>query len=282
MPKLDMILELLRADLSAPKTLLRQVIEAINDQYAYPQSRLPLFFSEKFPQLEDYQIDLLFSPQYTPAEHNRLEYIPFLGGGVLSEQSIATLKRQLIEDELSVLLRTPDDEIEARVTVHEVFIERYVGLLKLDQPLPDSAYEDIQALVPETSRNEVNLIARDVVWQARGRYDILKAFLALFHTNKNFSTVKVSYLSNFVRTYRPEDLNDVARQLDALVSSCKKDRDQAEGRGFHDAGLKALNSDNPLPNHNVEEIRAHYQHLIDVAEALQQDLATSSHFQVPA
>jgi hypothetical protein len=282
MPKLDMILELLRTDLSAPKVLIKQVIDEINDRHAFTEDRLADFFAQKFPTLEDYQVDLLFSPQYTPSEHNRLDYIPFIGADALTEDDVKSIKRQLTDEKLSVRFSTPDEGVEATVTVHEVFIDRYVDLLKLDQPLPESAYQDIQAMVPEASRNEVNLVARDAVWQPRGRYDILKAFLALFHANKNFSTVKVSYLSNFVRTYRPEDLNDVARQLDALVASCKKDRDQAEGRGFMDEGLKALNSDNPIPQHTVQEIRDHYQQMIDVAEALQQDLASSPKFVAPS
>jgi hypothetical protein len=276
MPKLDMILELLRADLTAPKTLLKQVIQEINDRHSHSEAQLPEFFGTVFGTLEDYQIDLLFSPQFTPADHNRLRYIPFLNDKSLSQQDISTIKNDLLEKNLSVVFVTPDEALEIPVTLHEVFIDRYVDLLKLDAALPASAYDDIQALVPEASRAEVNLVARDAIWQNVNRYDILKAFLLLFKANNSFSTVKASYLTNFVRTYRPESLNDVDRQLTALIDSCKKDRDQAEGRGFMDEGLKALNSDNEIPHHSVEEIRAHYQHLIDVAETLQQDLAKSS------
>jgi len=276
MPKIDMILELLSTDLTAPKTLLKQVLQEINDRHAHSETQLPEFFATLFPTLEEYQIDLLFSPQFTPAEHNRLRYIPFLNEKSLSQQEIASIKNELVSANLSVLFTTPDAALEISVPLHEVFIDRFVNLLKLDAPLPESAYADIQALVPEASRSEINLIARDSIWQSGNRYDILKAFLLLFKANNSFSTLKASYLANFVHTYRPDNLNDVDRQLEALIASCKKDKDQAEGRGFMDEGLKALNSDNEIPQHSVEEIRAHYQHLIDLAEALQQDLAKAS------
>ena len=151
MPKQDMILELLRTDLTAPKILIKQVIDEINDRHGYSEDRLPEFFAEKFSTLEDYQVDLLFSPQYTPAEHNRLDYIPFIGGETLTQEDVKSIKRQLTEEKLPVMFCTPDDGIEVPATVHEVFIDRYVDLLKLDQPLPESAYQDIQAMVPEAS-----------------------------------------------------------------------------------------------------------------------------------
>jgi len=276
MPKIDMILELLRADLTAPKTLLKQVIQEINDRHGHSEAQLPEFFATVYTTLEEYQVDLLFSPQFTPAEHNRLRYIPFLNDKALSEQEIATIKSDLLSESLALSFITPDEGMDISVPLHEVFIDRFVNLLKLDAPLPESAHDDIQALVPEASRSEINLIARDSIWQSGNRYDILKAFLLLFKANNSFSTLKASYLTNFVHTYRPDNLNDVDRQLEALIASCKKDRDQAEGRGFMDEGLKALNSDNEIPQHSVAEIRAHYQHLIDLAEALQQDLAKAS------
>jgi hypothetical protein len=271
MPHLDLILEVLRVDLTAPRILLAQVLDEIADRHGYPENRLPLFFTEKLPQLEDYEVDLLFSPQYTPAEHNRLEYIPLLGPSALTPAEVTRLKRDLNDEGLTVLLRTPDERIEVAVPVHEMFIERYVNLLKLDQPLPEGVYDEIARHVPEASRNEVNLLARESVWREPGRTRILIAFLRLGEARNTFSTLKLSFLANFVRTYRPSGLEDLPRQLESLIRSCEADMDTVEARGFHDEQLKALNAGNRLVEPNADDVRAHYREMIAMARQLQED-----------
>ena len=139
MPKFDMILELLRADLTAPKTLLKQVIQEINDRHGHSEAQLPEFFATVYTTLEEYQVDLLFSPQFTPAKHNRLRYIPFLNDKALSQQEIASIKSDLLSESLSLPFVTPDEGVEISVPLHEVFIDRFVNLLKLDASLPESA-----------------------------------------------------------------------------------------------------------------------------------------------
>jgi hypothetical protein len=269
----DMIFEVLKADLVAPRTLLTQVLNEINDRYTYPQERLPAFFSEKFPQLEDYEVDLLFSPQYTPAEHHRLEYIPILGGAALTENAVKQLRQQLAEEKLTTVFCTEDAAVEVNVPVHEVFIDRYVNLLKLDNALPDGLYEAINRLVPTASRNEANLLARDVIWHDPIRVKILLAFLDVFQQRSNFSTVKLNFLTNFIRTYRPTAFDDLPRQFESLIESCRKDMENVDARGFHDEYLKALNTDNNLVEPNANDIWAHYREMMKLAEELKEDFA---------
>lgn len=269
----DLVLEMLKNDLSAPRVLLAQVVDYINDHYTYPSNQLRQFFAEKYPQLEDYEVDLTFSPQYTPSEHNRLEYIPLLGAKALSVSEVALLKQQLEEARLETRFSTADDPEEMTVPVHEVFIERYVNLLKLDWKLHEGAYQHILDTVPTDSHHEVNLLAREDVWRVESRYLILAAFLQLFHELRNFSTIKVSFLTNFVRTYRPTGLLDVPRQLESLILSCTSDMENVERRGFHDEYLKSLNTGNTLAQPNARDVWAHYKHMIEMAEQLKADYA---------
>lgn len=269
----ELVYELLKKDLCAPRVLLAQVLTYINDQYGYPSTELARFFSEKFPSLEDYEVDLIFSPQYTPAEHNRLEYIPALGEHHLSVAELALLKNRLNEVKLQTAFKTQDNDQEVTVPVHEVFVERYVNLLKLDQKLPEGLYREILDTAPQESHNEVNLYARDGVWQNEQKRLILVAFLRTFHALRNFSTVKVSFLTNFARTYRPAGLSDMDRLLDSLIKSCQVDMENVAGRGFHDEYLKALNVGNPLTKGTERDVWQHYHHMIDIATQLKEDLA---------
>ena len=284
MSQQDMIFEVLKGDLTAPRTLLPQVLNEINDRYTYDQARLAAFFTEKFPKLEDYEVDLLFSPQFTPAEHHRLAYIPLLGSAALDSDTVKQLKQQLAQEEgLHALLRTPDETVEVSVPLHEVFIDRYVNLLKLDSPLPEGFYAEMSRLVPTESRNEANLLGRDAIWHDPVRQQMLLAFLQIFHQRSNFSTVKLSFLTNFIRTYRPTAFSDLPRQFESLIESCRKDMENVTARGFHDEYLKALNSDNNMVEPNASDIWSHYKHMMTLSEELKEDFShyESNSAQVP-
>ncbi len=273
MPNTHLLFEMLQNDLSAPRILLEQVVSYINDHYNYAGPELARFFEEKFPTLEDYEVDLTFSPQYTPAEHHRLEYIPALGAKHLSPSDLGLLKRRLYDAQMDTILKSPDGRTEVRVPVHETFIDRYVNLLRLDQKLPEALHQEILANVPQESHNEVNLLGREDTWQSEARQQILAAFLRAFKHRNGFSTVKVSFLTNFVRTYRPANLFDLERQLDSLIESCQVDKENVAGRGFHDEYLKALNVGNNLTQLSERDVWAHYDHMIDLAGQLKADWA---------
>lgn len=268
----EVVYELLKKDLTAPRVLLDQVLTYINDQFGYPSTNLGQFFSEKFSTLEDYEVDLAFSPQYTPSEHNRLSYIPALGEHHLSVSEVALLKSRVNELHLQTAFSAPDSPADVAAPVHEVFVERYVNLLKLDQKLPEGMYQLILDSVPRDSHNEVNLMAREDLWQHEQKRLILVAFLRTFHALRNFSTVKLSFLTNFVRSYRPASLLDVGPLLDSLIQSCQVDMENVSGRGFHDEYLKALNVGNPLTKGTERDIWAHYHHMIEMATQLKDDL----------
>ncbi len=267
----ELVFELLKKDLCAPRVLLEQVLIYINDRYGYPATDLAGFFQDKFPMLEDYEVDLTFSPQYTPAEHNRLAFIPALGEHHLSVSELVLLKNRLNELKLKTAFKSQDNDEEVIAPVHEVFVERYVNLLKLDQKLPEGMYREIMQTVPQASHNEVNLYARDDAWHQPSKLAILQAFLRTFQALNNFSTVKVSFLTNFARTYRPASLLDMDRLLDSLIKSCQMDMENVAGRGFHDEYLKALNVGNPLTKNSERDVWAHYRHMMDMATQLKAD-----------
>ncbi len=268
----ELVYELLKQDLSAPRVLLEQVVNYINDRYGFPPSALKQFFAEKFPTLEEYEVDLAFSPQYTPAEHHRLAYIPALGANALTALELDLLKARLLADNLQTAFTTADSDEPVSVAVHEVFIERFVNLLKLDQPLAEGLYQEMMNTVPLASHNEVNLQARDSVWQNGHKAFILKAFLHTFHAQNGFSTLKVSFLTNFVRTYRPASLLDMEALLNSLIKSCQVDMENVAGRGFHDEYLKALNTGNSLTKGTERDVWQHYHHMMDMATQLKEAL----------
>lgn len=272
MSQTDLVYELLKSDLCASRVILPQVTNYIQDYYGFADSELDRFFAEKYPTLEDYEVDLTFSPQYTPAQHNRLEYIPVLGARALEAAEVDALKQRLKEGGFQTALRLPENNQEFSLPLHEVFIDRYVNLLKLELKLPAGIHDAIVANVPEESRNLVNLLARDEVWQAENRQVILIGFLKVFKARNTFGTPKLSFLTNFVRTYRPAGIQDYDRQLEALIKSCEADMENVSGRGFHDEYLRALHGAERLNKGEEADVWEHYKHMMEMARLLREDL----------
>ncbi len=274
MPQFELAYELLKKDLCEPRTLLLQVADYISDHYTFPAAQLLEFITTKLPTLEDYEVDLTFSPQFTPSEHDRLNYIPILGENAFSSDEVTALRKRLLEENLQTGFIAPETTDVVAAPLHEVFIDRFVGLLKLDLPLPEGIHRLILSTVPEASQNEVNLFAREDVWNKADRLPILEGFLQAFKASNNFSTPKFSFLTNFVRTYRPNGLMDIERQLESLIKSCESDMENVDARGFHDDYLKALNADNQLAQPNASGVWTHYQYMMDMSNALKQDYTT--------
>src|SRR5262249_8665546 len=108
-------------------------------------------------------------------------------------------------------------------------------------------------------------------WKTDVRQDILLAFLQAFDTRKTFSTLKASFLTHFVKTYRPASLLDIERQLESLIKSCQADMENVSGRGFQDEYLRSLHGRAPNNQQDERDAWAHYKHMMDMAEQLKDD-----------
>ncbi len=62
-------------ELERPRVLLKQVVDHLASHYSVSRDELGAFFTSQLDALEDYEVDLLFSPLFTPHAHG--------AGGVL-------------------------------------------------------------------------------------------------------------------------------------------------------------------------------------------------------
>lgn len=270
----DWLLKKLAEDLSRERVISPQVLEYISGHYHVGEADLADFFANRIPELEEYELDLIFSPLFTPTFEDKAGYAPILEAEALDAQEIRQTVQMLVEKPVYGHFLTPRRE-NIPMVLKDVMIERFVGRLSLDKPIHPDVYAAIEAAVPENSRPQVVTLARNSVWQDLWRQEMFKAFLTVFHKRHNFALEKVSYLTDFVRTYRPSGLEDLERQLESLIQSCRKDLESVQGRSFHDPHLKELYADADAFNAAVREeeraVSASYQQMIAMAESLQQD-----------
>jgi hypothetical protein len=87
--------------------------------------------------LEDYELDMLFGPLFTPTVDERAEVADLLFHWRPSAEQLSQLVGDLLKDVSHTMVKLPDGT-EARLTLHEVMVERLVRLLRLDNA-PDGA-----------------------------------------------------------------------------------------------------------------------------------------------
>jgi hypothetical protein len=81
--------------------------------------------------LEDYELDIAFGPLFTPTLDERAEVADLLLDGKPTEEQLKQLVGELCAEVQHVTVRLPDGT-EAKLRLHEVMIERFVRLLRLE------------------------------------------------------------------------------------------------------------------------------------------------------
>lgn len=268
---LDDIYRQLETHLKESRVIDDHVVHNITEPYDYMGNQVGEFFAEKFPTLEDYEVDLVLSPLYTPTEAQRLAYVPLMQTNSLDESQLSQLIRRLEEASLQATLENAGEQ-PVTIPLHPVSIERFVNRLGLEQPLDAKLYQTIQETVPSNDDQPVvMLLAKDPVWQSPDRSALLAAFLKAFAARQNFSVEKVRFFTDFVRTYRPGGLFDLDRQFESLIRSCESDLENVTTQSFHDQQLQGLYSDSERAHLKDKSVRDHYMHLMEMAQTLKED-----------
>src|SRR5204862_1282515 len=81
--------------------------------------------------LQEYELDIVFAPVFTPTLDERAEVADLLFHWRPSERQLGQIIPQLCERVGHALVLLPDGS-QAKLTLHEVMIERFVRLLRLD------------------------------------------------------------------------------------------------------------------------------------------------------
>jgi hypothetical protein len=270
---LPVVLEHLRE----PRVLAPQTLGILSDEYAsMDDDSVTAFLQDKLWHLQDYEQDLLLSPTFTPALPDRLRYMRVLQGNHLSSFQLHTLGQQVMSHQPKATVTTQGGS-EIPFFFPEVTVERFIKRLFLDKPIVREAFERLHGL-PEPLDKPVYdrclLQLRDPIWQSSsGRGDLLSAqLLPVFIADTSAPEMiaeRLEAVTDFVRTYRPKSIDDLTRQLAALVDSVKKDLDNIHNRGLFDDQLKVQYSDPEVRAHfNRQETRQQYDHWLSSAEDL--------------
>src|SRR5690349_18959511 len=161
--KLAGLVVALAAELERPRELSPRVLNYIGDNYSVEKEGIGAFLVEQLPKLEDYEIDLILSPVFTPKLDDQAIFAELLGRESVEREKWPELIQQLAARPVRAQLVTLDQKAHS-VQLREVTIERYVHRLRLEATIPETVFELVEKL-PSGDRPKLKAIARRAAWE---------------------------------------------------------------------------------------------------------------------
>lgn len=212
MPDRANLLATLASELERPRPLLPQVVKHLCGTYSLERDALGPFLVEELPKLEDYEIDLILSPVFTPSLRDQAVFAELLGVDTVPPAEWPRLVQQLVARPTRAPLVTDDGQSHT-VPLREVTVERYVHRLRLGATIPASLFELLSRRAPAEDRPLLKAIARRAIWESDARRDILGRYLAAAIGTEHYCSDDAVDLLKLAETYEPVDTGDLLRRI---------------------------------------------------------------------
>lgn len=209
------LLTLLRQDLTHSRVLTPQVRRHLASTYELADDDVAPFLQEELPKLEEYRVELLFGPLFTPTLEDRARYSALVRAGGCSEPQINEAQESLLSDSLTCDLELPTGE-HFPLPLADVLIERYVRLLYLGRAPDAELAQRIEQAVPSDDVDLALGALREEVWHDSAKRRWLTDFLDAVAPRRSFSMRKLEFLADLLRSQvrpRSEHLLEVVRTL---------------------------------------------------------------------
>jgi len=214
------LIEALATELERPRELKSQVVRYLNGNYGVDEGSVGVFLVHDLPNLEDYEIDLILSPVFTPTLADQAVFAQLLGSESIPRDRWPAIVRELAARPTPAQLITSDKQLHS-TPLREVTIERYVNRLRLEATIPQSLWP-LLGLAPAADHPMLKAIARRAIWDSEGRYKILLGYLTVSIGRKQFDQRNVLALLNTVENYKPIDTADMLTHIRQWQEALRK------------------------------------------------------------
>jgi len=254
--------------LSEPQTMSEQLRTQLADYYAcLTDEQIQAFFTEGLAKLEEYEQDLLFSPQFTLKAEQRLAFASPFALNAYSKEAIEASALAIEALNLQVIFRLPSG-LDVEIPLNAVIAERFMKSLHLHKPLPQNMRDFIESDVPRDFQAQVALALRDDIFQFEKYQVLFKEVVTCFTKKTAWTPSQVDFLTFFIKTYTPQTLDDLFGKLDRLIQSCQEDMATAETRSYHHPQILGSNMGSSHDHHEAQAVKDNYSQIIKNAQAL--------------
>jgi hypothetical protein len=222
------LIEALAAELERPRELSSRVLNYIGDNYGVEHDAIGAFLVKQLPSLEDYEIDLILSPVFTPRLSDQAVFADLLGRQSISREAWPELIRQLVERPVQARLVTLDGQSHS-VGLREVTVERYVHRLRLEASIPESLFRIVDQTPPEADRPLLKAIARRSVFENAGTREILEHYLTSAFRGGSYTLADALELLNLMENRKPATLAGLMADLPRWQEALRQQIEVAAG-----------------------------------------------------
>ncbi|MHB8520095.1 MAG: hypothetical protein ACYDH9_05000 [Limisphaerales bacterium] len=209
---MQLLLDALARELARPRPLSKQVADHLCSHYSVARDELARFLTEELAPLEDYEMDLIFSPMFTPTIEEQAAFSDLIESATLPASAwpelIARLAALPVVGHIVV-----EDGHTVPVPLRPVVIARYVNRLNLDVALPSPLTKLLNSLPPAADRPLLKALARRPIWQTEPRREILFRFLLATASGDSYRREDLVALLKLMETYQPRDAAEVLARL---------------------------------------------------------------------
>ena len=220
--------EALAAELERPRELSPRVLNYIEGNYNVEHDAVGAFLTEELPKLEDYEIDLILSPVFTPKLADQAVFAEMLGPDSIPREQWPPLVQQLVERPTRSQLLTLDGK-SYRANLRAVTIERYVHRLRLEATIPNSIFTLLERCAASAEQPALKAIARRSIWDDEGRRGILERYLTVVMDRDSDVLADTLDLLNLIENRKPSDLENLLDEIPRWQEALRKQVEVAAG-----------------------------------------------------
>jgi hypothetical protein len=267
------LIETLVAQLERPRELAPKVVTHISNGYSIEREAVGTFLTDELPKLEDYEIDLILSPVFTPRLPDQAIIAEILGRDAVPREQWPALVDQLVARPTSARLVTSDGKVHS-TPLRAVSIERYVHRLRLDGTIPESLFQLLDQPSFTADRSMLKAIARRSAWESEGRRKILEQYLSNAARLGEYSLEDATALLTLVESYQPADATNLLVRIPAWLDILRDEINKGSGpKPFFSAQVQASHGgeDNRTPDTSRMSAK---QRDLEFLQRLQQILAS--------
>lgn len=264
-------------ELERPRALLKQVVDHLASHYSVSRDELGAFFTSQLDALEDYEVDLLFSPLFTPTLTDQSLFSDLLDRQTLPASAWPVLLRKLI-DRPTVAHLTTEDGITHGIKLREVSLERFVTRLNLDVVIPDPLGKLLHSLPPAEDRALLKALARRIVWNKEPRRAVLFRYLLAATSEGFYRREDLLVLLKLMETYQPKDAADLLARIPHWQEVMKNEMlSAASPKPFFAARVQELHGGGRDQRHQDDSLISGKQRELEFLGRLKGVLSISNH-----
>ena len=213
---MNRLIDAIAAELERPRALTAQVLKHLASAHAVGRDEVADFFKDQLAGLEDFEIDLILSPLFTPSLAEQAVFGALLQGGSVPKGQWGELVEHLLARPVVGSFVLEDGSTQS-APLREVTVERYVHRLRLEASLDDVTLSAVHAIPWPSIQPLIIACARRAIWDNRSRLPLLQHLLRQPATSESDLAALVTGFLSLMEAYQPADAAALVSRLDHVI-----------------------------------------------------------------